>query len=222
MRTLLTCLVLALGLALAPAAHADESDPFEQPVRASSHALPDGVETHGPDAQTAEAGDPDGSLAESGDPDDITEGASPQVVVGSQDPDDLTTTSTDLSDLPSAEQVDDAQRYALPPPPPLPVACSQPAGDAGWSQCLGTVQQSIEDTKGRLAAANAAYSRSITHHVPTGAKRLAIIQEREAARRDLAVRSKQIGLMLDQAQQAGVSNSVISRYQTPAQAAEGW
>jgi len=133
-------------------------------------------------------------------------------------PDSLVTGSEDISDLPAASAIDQAPA-SIAPPPPLPGNCTQPAGDAGWKTCLSAVQAQLSSARTRLETAEAAYSRSITMHVPTGAARLAIIEERNAASADVASLGSALASQVEQAQQAGASSWVVEPYQPQTQ---GW
>lgn len=208
-------LALAFALGFAPGARAEGPDAYQ----ATSEPLPEGVETTGPDALTTQAESPDDDLAEAQDPDSITVGSSPEVIGHSVDPDAITTTAQDVDDLPQADQ-EPQPGEDLPPPPSLPLVCGQPAGDAGWSQCLAAVQAQLDDAQQRLAAANAALSRSITLHYPVGQPRYDAIRNKDIAQRDIPYLQQELAQMVEQARQAGVSDGVTSPYQ-PAPAS-GW
>jgi len=178
--------LLAL-LAFASPALAQNADPFEQAVQGSSEPVPDGVPSVSPDALVAGSESPDALDTEASSPDArIGHAESPDAILGhAEDPDALVTGSENLSDLPDASAIDQAPA-SIAPAPPLPGDCAQPAGDAGWKTCLAAVQGQLSRARTRLETADAAYSRSITLHVPTGAARLAIIEERNAASADVA------------------------------------
>ncbi len=209
MRCVARLFVSFLLLAGAPAS---AQDSFEQPVMGTSHDLPDGVPSGNSDDQLEGSASPDADLARSGNPDAITVGPGQEVQAHSVNPDSITTTSEDLTDLPSASVVDRTAPASLPPAPPLPLACAKPAGDGPWTQCLGAIHTQLQAARERLAEANAAYSRSITMQVPTGDARLAIIQDRDRARADVQAYSAMLDTQYEQARQAGVSSFVTAPY----------
>jgi hypothetical protein len=222
MRTL-QLLALAIVLAAAGPALGQGSDRFDQAVEGSSEPLPEGVPSGSPDAQLDAARSPDALEASAGDPDAQLTGAGRPIRAHAENPDALTTDAQDVSDLPSARVIDGNASArvidgtpapaSLPPAPPLPEGCGQPTGDAGWSGCLSTVNDQLARARARLDSANAAYSRSITLHVPTGEARLAIVQERDAAQADVAALSSTLASQVSQAQQAGASSWVTAPYQ---------
>lgn len=210
-------LLLVLLVALAGPVAAQDVDPDEEPAMAESHPLPDGVPAGNPDDQLEGSQSPDADLAHAANPDSITVGPGQEIDAHSVNPDAITTTSQDLTDLPQASVLDAQVPAAIPAATPLPVGCGQPTGDAGWSACLGAVSQQLSAARERLAAANAAYSRSITMHVPTGAARAEIIQERDAAQAEVQRYSAMLASQVQGAQQAGASSSVTDPYAPRAQ-----
>jgi hypothetical protein len=213
----LRIVVLPVLLALAGPAFAQGSDRFEQAVQGSSRPLPDGVPSVSPDALTTGSESPDALDTEASSPDAHLEGAGTPILGHAENPDALTTGSQDLSDLPPASAIDRVPA-SIAPPPPLPGDCARPAGDAGWNACLSAVQGQMSRASARLDAAEAAYSRSITMHAPTGQARLAIVEERDAARAEVAALRSALASQLAQARQAGVSSWVLAPYQPQTQA----
>ncbi len=212
MRMQLALLMLLL-LALAGPAPAEDVDRFEQPVMGSSEPLPDGVPSGSSDALTTHSHSSDQMLEQAGSPDADLAGAGVPVEGTSESPDAVTTDSENLADLPAASAEDQVAPAALPPAPVLPLPCSQPAGDAGWSQCLGAVATQLSDARTRLAQANAALSRSITGNVDLGEARARIIADRDAARAEVTSLSARLASQVQQAQNAGVSSSVTAPYE---------
>lgn len=211
--------LVPLLVALAGPASAQGVDPDEQPVMGESHPLPDGVPAGNSDDQLEGSQSPDADLATSGDSDAITEGAGKMIEARSVNPDAVTTTSEDLTDLPQASVVDSQTPASIPAATPLPLTCNQPVGDAGWRACLGAVNGKLQAARERLATADADYSRSLTMHVPTGQARADIIQARESARADVQGYSSLLASQVEEARQAGASSSVTDPYEPPAQ---GW
>jgi hypothetical protein len=212
MRLQIALLMLCL-LALASPAPAQQVDDFEQPVMGSSEALPDGVPSESSDALTTKAHSSDQLLEQAGSSDADLAGAGVPVEGASESPDAITTDSENLADLPAASAEDQIAPAALPPAPVLPLPCSQPAGDAGWSQCLGAVSAQLSAARTRLAQANAALSRSITGNVNLGEARARIIADRDAARAEVTTLSASLASQLQQARDAGVSSSVTAPYE---------
>jgi len=206
--------LLAL-FALASPALAQNADPFEQALQGSSKPVPDGVPSISPDALVAGSESPDALDTEASSPDArIGHAGSPDTILGhAESPDALVTGSEDVSDLPAASAIDQAPA-SIAPAAPLPGDCAQPAGDTGWKTCLSAVQGQLSIARTRLETAEAAYSRSITLHVPKGAARLAIIEEKDAASADVASLGSALASQVEQARQAGVSSWVIEPYQT--------
>lgn len=216
MRVASSLLVSALLLvATAGVAGAGDADPFEQPVQGRANALPDGAATASPDDLEAGASDPDAHGAEAGDPDARLAISGEEVTGHAGDPDARTIQATDLSELPSAASIDDVPA-AIGPAPSLPAGCAQPAGNSGWGGCLAAIQADLDAARLRLAEAEAAYSRSITRHVPTGEARLAIIQDRDAARSEIASLTTMLSEQVDRARAAGASWSAIEPYASTA------
>lgn len=204
--------------ALASPALAQDTDRFEQPVQGSSEPVPDGIPSGSPDALVKGSESPDALVTEASSPDaNLGHAGSPDANLGhAEDPDALVQDSYDVSDLPAASAIDQAPA-SIAPAPPLPGVCTRPAGDAGWKTCLSAVQGQLSIARTRLETADAAYSRSITLHVPTGAARLAIIEEKDAASADVASLGSALASQVEQARQAGVSSWVIEPYQPQTQ-----
>ena len=202
-------------LALASPALAQNTDRFEQPVQGSSEPVPDGIPSGSSDALLKGSESSDALDAEASSPDArIGHAGSPDTILGhAENPDALVAGSEDISNLPAASAIDQAPA-SIAPAPPLPGDCTQPAGDAGWRTCLSAVQGQLSSARTRLETAEAAYSRSITMHVPTGAARLAIIEERNAASADVASLGSALASQVEQARQSGVSPWVIEPYQS--------
>lgn len=207
-------IALVLGFVLVFQASAQPvQDPLDQPVEGSSEALPAGVRSVSPDALTTSAQSPDAEDAESVSPDADLSGASQPITGRAESPDALTTHSYDASDLPSASVIDQAPAAIAPSPMPEAPACAQPGGDAAWGACLAASSDALDRARTRLDAANAAYSRSITSHVPAGEERGSIITERDAARAEVTAAQAALASRLSQAQQAGVSSDVTAPYE---------
>jgi hypothetical protein len=181
----LACLLFVLGLGASAAAQS--VDPDEEPVMGTSHPLPDGVTPGDPDEFVVHSESPDSNLATAADPDATTVGSSQPIEGHSIDPDAITTRSEDLTDLPSASEIDRPLPAAI-ADSSLPLSCGQPAGDPAW------------------------YSRSLTLHVPTGQARADVIRERDQARADVKGYSSMLASQLEQAEQAGASQSVTAPY----------
>jgi hypothetical protein len=199
--------------ALASPTLAQNADPFEQAVQGSSKPVPDGVPSVSPDSLVKGSESPDALDTEASSPDATLghAGNSDAILGHAENPDALATGSEDISDLPAASAIDQAPA-SIAPAPPLPGDCTQPAGDAGWKTCLSAVQGQLSSARTRLETAEAAYSRSITLHVPTGAARLAIIEEKDAASADVASLGSTLASQVEQARQSGVSPWVIEPY----------
>ncbi len=195
-------------------ASAQDFDSDEPAVQGTSHALPDGVPSVSPDSLDTGSQNPDALEATSQGADANLEGSQPEIRAHSVNPDSITTTSEDISDLPPASVVDQPVMPAsIPPTPPLPESCSQPVGDRGWSACLRAVQAQLADAQQRLSEANGALSRSITENVQLGSSRAAIIQQRDAAIADVSALSSSLASQVEQARQSGASSSVTDPYQ---------
>ncbi len=214
---LLWILALVAPLAVAGLAEAQNGDPLDQPVQGESHPLPDGVPSISPDSLVTGSESPDANQAEAVSPDSLVTGAGRPIQAHAVSPDSITTGSEDLSDLPSASVIDQAPASIAPAPPRA--ECAQASGDAGWSACLAATAARLDRSRSRLDAAEAAYSRSLTMHAPTGEARLAIIEERDAAQAEVGDARGTLTAELAQAEQAGVSSWVTAPY-APAQ--QGW
>lgn len=205
----LASLLFVLGLGASAAAQS--VDPDEEPVMGTSHPLPDGVTPANPDEFVVQSESPDSNLATAADPDATTVGSSQPIEGHSIDPDAITTRSEDLTDLPSASEIDRPLPAAI-ADSSLPLSCGQPAGDPAWSRCLGEIHGNLAAARERLAQADAEYSRSLTLHVPTGQARADVIRERDQARADVKGYSSMLASQLEQAEQAGASQSVTAPY----------
>jgi hypothetical protein len=216
----LSCASCSALLWLGLPAQAQGSDPFEQAVQGSSEALPDGVPSGSPDADLEHAGNSDAIDEGSGNPDAQLSGVGHPIRAHALNPDSLTTGSEDVSDLPSAASIDQPTAPAsIAPAPPLPAGCGRPSGDSAWSSCLSTLNDTLARAQARLDAANGAYSRSITMQAPTGAARLAIVQERDAAQAEVNALSSNLATQVAQAREAGVSSWVTAPYRPKSR---GW
>ena len=205
-------LMLPVLLALAVSARAQPAaDPLDQPVEATSEPVPDGVRAVSPDSLTTHAQSPDADDADAVSPDALLTGAGEEIQGHAQSPDSLTTHSYDAADLPAASAIDQAPA-AIAPAMPLAPACARPAGDADWSACLSATNDALTRARARLDAANAAYSRSITSHVPAGEERRQIIEERDAAHAEVSATQSALASQVSQAQQAGASSWVTAPY----------
>jgi hypothetical protein len=195
-------------------ASAQDFDSDEPAVQGTSHALPDGVPSVSPDSLDTGSQNPDALEETSQGADANLEGSQREIRAHAVNPDSITTTSEDISDLPAASVVDQPVMPAsIPPTPALPESCSQPVGDRGWSACLRAVQAQLTDAQQRLSDADGALSRSITGNVQLGGARAAIIQQRNAARADVSALSSSLASQLDQARQAGVSSTVTEPFE---------
>ena len=210
-------------LLAAPSRVASAQDLEEsQAVMGTSHELPDGVPGVSPDSLDTTSQDSDSIDATSQSADADLEGSQKENHAHSASPDSITTTSQDLSDLPDASVVDQPVAPAsIAPAPPLPESCGQPAGDRGWSACLGAVQAQLTNAQQRLADANGALSRSITGNVQLGSERAAMIQQRDAASADVNTLTQTLKSQVSQARQSGASSTVTDPY-APRSQSQGW
>lgn len=160
-----------------------------------------------PDAMTTTSRSPSSSVATSSD----------DSLARSESPDDDVAESESSDDLvESAASPDDpgAVRGTPMPPKPLakPASCKAPAGDGGWSACLEEASGQIASARQRLAAAEAAYARSVNFRDDRGSARAKIIAEREQAQSDLAAAEERLPDLVEDARRADVSPRVLDPY----------
>ncbi len=99
-----------------------------------------------------------------------------------------------------------------------PAAVAEASADGDTVECMRRLQQNTQranDARARLVELEAEYSRGITERNLVGDRRVAVVNGIASAKADLATARAAHPMLLAQARQAGVAQTVLDSYPLP-------
>jgi hypothetical protein len=92
---------------------------------------------------------------------------------------------------------------------------------ADWQRRLGEARDAVVQAQARVASAETAYTEMRTRTYPLGEAKLAVENERSAAREDLVRAQGELDAALEQARRAGVPPGLLRAAEEPAAGPDG-